>query len=128
MSELLLDTHTFIWYSESSSELPELVQVEIEDADQVYVSIASLWEIAIKVSLGKLVLQADYITFESGLLAAGLTLLPISFADTVKVISLPFHHRDPFDRILVAQAMNLNCPLVSRDSILDSYSVQRSWL
>lgn len=128
MSELLLDTHTFIWYSESSSKLPAIVRVSIEDADQVYVSIASLWEIAIKVSLGKLALQADYTTLESGLLSAGLTLLPISFADTVRVISLPFHYRDPFDRILVAQAMNLNCPLVSQDNILDAYSVQRSWI
>jgi len=128
MSEFLLDTHTFIWYSESSPNLPDPVRIEIEDADQAYVSIVSLWEIAIKVSLGKLALQADYTTLESGLLSAGLTLLPISFDDTVRVISLPFYHRDPFDRILVAQAINLNCPLVSRDSILDAYSVQRSWV
>jgi PIN domain nuclease of toxin-antitoxin system len=127
MSELLLDTHTFIWYSEGSSDLPGGVRIRIEDADQVYVSIASLWEIAIKVSLGKLALQSDYTTLEAGLLSAGMSLLPISFADTVRVVSLPFHHRDPFDRILVAQAMNLNCPLVSRDNILDAYLIQRSW-
>ncbi|BAU14846.1 hypothetical protein LEP3755_53990 [Leptolyngbya sp. NIES-3755] len=124
----MLDTHTFIWYSEGLPNLPNPIRIAIEDADQAYVSIVSLWEIAIKVSLGKLALQADYTTLESGLLSARLTLLPISFDDTVGVISLPSHHRDPFDRILVAQAINLNCPLVSRDSILDAYPVQRSWV
>ena len=66
MSILLLDTHTFIWYSESSPKLPDPVRVRIEDAEQVYVSIVSLWEIAIKVSVGKLALQANYTTLESG--------------------------------------------------------------
>lgn len=127
MSALLLDTHTFIWFSENAPNLSVALNEQIESADRVYLSIASLWEIAIKISIGKLTLQADYAEIEAQLPAAGILLLPISFADTVQVRNLPFHHRDPFDRILIAQSINHSLVLVSRDEMFDAYAVQRLW-
>jgi PIN domain nuclease of toxin-antitoxin system len=88
MSSLLLDTHTFIWYSEDDDNLPVATKAQIESADQAYVSIASLWEIAIKLSIGKLQLQGDYAAIETGLNASGIMLLPILFTDTVQVCHL----------------------------------------
>lgn len=127
MSALLLDTHAFIWFSENAPNLSVTLKEQIESADRVYLSIASLWEIAIKISIGKLTLQSDYADIEAQLPAAGILLLPISFADTVRVRNLPFHHRDPFDRILIAQSINHSLVLVSRDEMFDAYAVQRLW-
>ena len=127
MNSLLLDTHAFIWFLENDSHLPVATRQYIESADTVFVSIASLWEIAIKLSIGKIALQSAYETIEAGLDNAGLTLLQISFADTLLVRHLPLHHRDPFDRIIVAQAIDRDLLLVSRDRNLDSYQIQRLW-
>ncbi len=99
MTKLLLDTHAFIWYSENDSKLPESIKTEIEIADRVCISIASLWEIAIKLSIGKLSLRSNYESIEASLEPAGIILLPISFADTVRVMNLPLYHRDPFVRV-----------------------------
>lgn len=128
MSSLLLDTHTFIWLSEEDTNLPEKLRVMIEEADDVYLSIASLWEIAIKLSIGKLSLNKDYETIGVEVESSDITLLPISFADTVQVRKLPLHHRDPFDRILVAQAMNNCLVIVSQDTQLDAYPIERLWI
>ncbi len=127
MTNLLLDTHAFIWYSEDDSKLPESIKTEIETADRVYISIASLWEIAIKLSIGKLLLRSNYESIESSLSPAGIDLLPIAFADTVRVMSLPLHHRDPFDRILIAQAINNSLTLVSCDTAFTAYPIQLRW-
>jgi PIN domain nuclease of toxin-antitoxin system len=127
VTNLLLDTHAFIWYSEDDSKLPETIKLEIETADRVYISIASLWEIAIKLSIGKLSLRSNYESIESSLEPAGIILLPISFADTVLVMNLPLHHRDPFDRILIAQAINNSLTLVSCDNAFTAYPIQLRW-
>jgi PIN domain nuclease of toxin-antitoxin system len=127
VNNLLLDTHTFIWYSEDDPKLPELLKKEIEIADSVYLSIASLWEIAIKLSISKLSLKSNYESIEASLEPAGIILLPISFVDTVRVMNLPLHHRDPFDRILIAQSMNNSLTLVSCDAIFTAYSIQLRW-
>ena len=127
MTNILLDTHAFIWYSEDDSKLPESIKTEIEIADRVCISIASLWEIAIKLSIGKLSLRSNYETIESSLEPAGIILLPISFADTVRVMNLPLHHRDPFDRILIAQAINNSLTLVSCDAAFTAYPIQLRW-
>jgi PIN domain nuclease of toxin-antitoxin system len=127
VTNLLLDTHAFIWYSENDSKLPESIKIEIETADRVYTSIASLWEIAIKLSIGKLSLRSNYESIESSLKPAGIDLLPISFADTVQVMNLPLHHRDPFDRILIAQAINNSLTLVSCDAAFTAYPIQLRW-
>lgn len=127
MTDLLLDTHTFIWYSENDPKLPESIKINIENADRVYISIASLWEIAIKLSIGKLSLRSNYESIETSLEPAGISLLPISFADTVRVMNLPLHHRDPFDRILIAQSINHSLTLVSCDAAFAAYSIQIKW-
>jgi PIN domain nuclease of toxin-antitoxin system len=127
VTNLLLDTHAFIWYSEDDSKLPESIKLEIEAADRVYLSIASLWEVAIKLSIGKLSLRSNYESIEASLEPAGIGLLPISFADTVRIMNLPLHHRDPFDRILIAQAINNSLTLVSCDAAFTTYPIQLRW-
>jgi PIN domain nuclease of toxin-antitoxin system len=127
MSPLLLDTHAFIWLTEDDANLPDILKDRIEAANNVYVSIASLWEIAIKLNIGKLSLQRSYKTIGSERESSDISLLPISFADTAQVRNLPLHHRDPFNRILVAQAINHALVLISRDPAFDAYSIQRVW-
>jgi PIN domain nuclease of toxin-antitoxin system len=128
MSHFLLDTHTFIWLTENDPQLPARLRSAIETADLVYLSIASLWEIAIKVQLSKLSLQQDYEVIGSALENSDILILPISFADTVQVKNLPLHHRDPFDRMLVAQAIN-HCRLfASADSTLDAIFMPLLWI
>jgi PIN domain nuclease of toxin-antitoxin system len=127
MSQLLLDTHVFIWFSEDAPNLPTAVREKIESADSVYLSIVSLWEIAIKISIGKLSLQTNYHDIEAGLVSLGIELIPISFADTTRLIDLPLHHRDPFDRLLIVQAIERSLLLVSADEVFDAYPVQLFW-
>jgi PIN domain nuclease of toxin-antitoxin system len=111
----------------SSSSLPEQLRIIIDTADIVYISIASLWEIAIKLNLGKLSLQRSYETIVPAIDASDILMLPISFADTVQIRNLPLHHGDPFDQMLIAQAINHSLIIISRDKKFDAYSVQRIW-
>ena len=127
MNRLLLDTHALIWFVSNDPNLPVSTRDKIESADDVFLSIASLWEMAIKLNIGKLPLQGNFEDIEPQLSAAGITILPITFADTVQFRYLPLHHRDPFDRILVAQAINHSLVLVSRDVAFDAYDLQRVW-
>lgn len=127
MNRLLLDTHALIWFVSNDPNLPVSTRDKIESADDVLLSIASLWEMAIKLNIGKLPLQGNFEDIEPQLSAAGITILPITFADTVQFRYLPLHHRDPFDRILVAQAINNSLVLVSRDVAFDAYDLQRLW-
>ncbi|WP_377475104.1 MAG: type II toxin-antitoxin system VapC family toxin [Microcoleus anatoxicus] len=127
MNRLLLDTHALIWFVSNDPNLPVSTRDKIESADDVFLSIASLWEMAIKLNIGKLPLQGAFEDIEPQLIAAGITILPLTFADTVQFRYLPLHHRDPFDRILVAQAINHSLVLVSRDVAFDAYDLQRLW-
>jgi len=127
MNRLLLDTHALIWFVSNDPNLPGSTRDKIESADDVFLSIASLWEMAIKLNIGKLPLQGNFEDIEPQLIAASITILPLTFADTVQFRYLPLHHRDPFDRILVAQAINHSLVLVSRDVAFDAYDLQRLW-
>ena len=127
MSQFLLDTHTFIWLTENDLKLPDNLRISIDTADLVYLSIVSLWEMAIKLQLGKLSLQQDYETIGATLENSDILMLPISFNDTVQVRNLPLHHRDPFDRILIAQAINHSLVIASADAAFDTYPVRRIW-
>jgi PIN domain nuclease of toxin-antitoxin system len=127
MNRLLLDTHALIWFVSNDPNLPVSTRDKIESADDVFLSIASLWEMAIKLNIGKLPLQGNFEDIEPQLIAADITILPVTFADTVQFRYLPLHHRDPFDRILVAQAINHSLVLVSRDVAFDAYDLQRLW-
>jgi PIN domain nuclease of toxin-antitoxin system len=123
-SRLLLDTHIFLWWRGEPSRLPSQVRSSIATADIVFVSVASAWEVAIKVSLGRLELPD---TIEAGVLASGFEKLLISFSHTEQVAILPHHHRDPFDRMLVAQAKAEGLTLVTHDRLLAPYDVEILW-
>ena len=126
---LLLDTHSLLWFIGGDANLPESARSLIEDpANQSFVSVASLWEMAIKVSLGRLTLKSSFETLVPHQLQQnGFGLLPITVAHLASVISLPFHHRDPFDRLLIAQATVEQMALVSRDGAFEAYDVNRLW-
>jgi PIN domain nuclease of toxin-antitoxin system len=124
----LLDTHVVLWYLQGNSTLSVTARTIIDHKEgELYFSIASLWEIAIKQGLGKLEIQRPFRDLKPALAQLDIQILPITFADTETYLSLPLHHRDPFDRILVAQAIARNLILVSRDALLDAYPIQRQW-
>ncbi len=124
---LLLDTHALIWFLDEDIRLPASTRIQIETTPVIFVSIASLWEISIKANIGKLDLAAPFSTIEPNLAALDITQLPITFKDLEIYLSLPLHHRDPFDRLLIAQAMNHSLTLVSQDAQMNAYSIQRFW-
>ena len=126
---VLLDTHAIIWYFESDARLSPTALAAIDDtANHPSVSIASAWEMAIKTSNGRLHLEVSLQTMLSeGLTAAGITLLQLSLAHIFAVTTLPQHHRDPFDRMLIAQALVEQLPIVSIDTALDAYGIERIW-
>lgn len=124
----LLDTHTIIWFINGDAELSEKARTVIEkDAASNVVSVASLWEIAIKVSLGKLELTRPFSEIKTQLDENGFQLLPITWEDTLLIASLPFHHRDPFDRILIAQSINNNLSVITKDDHFKLYAVPVIW-
>ncbi|MDB9525600.1 type II toxin-antitoxin system VapC family toxin [Oscillatoria sp. CS-180] len=123
----LLDTHTFIWLTGNDPKLPATLRETIDTAETVYLSIASLWEIAIKVQLGKLALHQEYDLIGAELVASDIELLHIEFLDTAQVRKLETHHRDPFDRMLIAQAINRSLIILSNDRAFDAYEVERLW-
>ena len=116
----LLDTHLVLWAMQDSKQLSASARKQILAAEANYVSAASLWEIAIKASLGKLAVDGE--EFEEQLGAAGFLPLPITWQHTVQVRKLPMHHRDPFDRMLIAQAVSEPLRLLTHDANLRVYS------
>jgi len=126
---VLLDTHALYWYIEGDSQLSTTARTLIQDAaNEVLISPASYWEIAIKISLGKWQLNRPYADFIAiGLQEYGFLILPILPAHTARLIGMPFHHKDPFDRLLAAQALAEEIPLVSADTAFDDYGVTRWW-
>jgi PIN domain nuclease of toxin-antitoxin system len=126
---LLLDTHAFLWFILDDAKLSNPARALISDPDNiVQVSPASYWEMAIKISLGKYALPEPFATFMEHQLAINdFGVLPIEPKHAAVLTELPFHHRDPFDRMLVAQALGEQIPLVSADSALDAYTLTRLW-
>lgn len=121
-----LDTHTFIWFV-MGPRLSNELRVQIENNENL-LSIASAWEIAIKHSTGKLRLGLPFHVFvEQQTSLNGIQLVNINLDHLVVVATLPFHHRDPFDRLLIAQAMVEQIPIWSADSVFDAYPIQRLW-
>jgi len=129
MMSLLLDTHTMLWFFWDDLQLSSNAKRVIEDANnRKLVSIASCWEIAIKVGLGKLDLGEPSRSFLSREIAwNNFELQPISLSHATMVEGLASHHKDPFDRLLIAQAMVECMPLVSGDAIFDQYGITRLW-
>ena len=127
--KLLLDSQTLIWAADDPAKLTALAQALLQDpSHDRLVSAASLWEIAIKFSLGRLPLSLPYRQWMDKAIAdLGLILLPITLDHAERQASLPWHHRDPFDRLLVAQAQVESMPIVSADAKLDIYGITRIW-
>ncbi len=127
--KLLLDTHSFLWFIGGGSKLSMNARMLIEDvSNQSMLSVASLWEMAIKVSIGKLSLGQPFETLIPQQMSLnGIGMLEISFPHTVVVATLPVYHRDPFDRLLIAQAIVEQIPIVSCDPAFDRYTITRLW-
>jgi len=125
---VLLDTHTFIWYIEGNPKLTENAKNVIELSDEkVYLSIISLWEIAIKTNKKQLTLQNQFDDLLDVLNSLEIEILSITFADTQTYKNLPLHHGDPFDRMLISQAMTNNLVIIGCDRAFDNYPVQMLW-
>ena len=125
----LLDSHTLLWYTLDDPQLSKTAESLILDpTNEIFTSPASYWEIAIKVSIGKLELHSPFGEFVDVCLNKyGFRILPIEPKHAAALIDLPFHHRDPFDRMLIAQAMMESVQIIGNDRAFDAYSVKRLW-
>ncbi len=122
---ILLDTHILLWYIRGDKKLTDDLRRLIEvSADTVHLSIVSLWEIAIKMNVGKLELNCDFKDLEKILKAVKIDLIEITFSDLEIYKQSPLHHRDPFDRLIIAQAKNRGYSLVSQDANFNLYDIE----
>jgi len=124
----LLDTHTLIWFLRSPASLPAMIRELIEDsASTLAVSLATPWEMSIKTSIGRLD-GADILEdFESIMMRGQFNLLTPTVAQVIRSGRLPWYHRDPFDRLIAAQTLELGWSLLSKDTVFDAYGVRRLW-
>ncbi len=127
--KLLLDTHSFLWFVGNSPKLSGKARQLIHDLNnEVYLSIASVWEMGIKVSIGKMSLTQPIKSFVTSQLSANrINLLAIELDEIETISQMPLHHKDPFDRLLAAQSLVRGMPIISIDSKLDFYAVNRIW-
>ena len=124
----LVDTHALIWFLNGDNELTDNAKKAIEEKDAInFISIVSLWEIAIKISIGKLELKIPFAKISEQLENNGFQILPVTFEDTLLLSTLPFHHRDPFDRIIISQSFNNKLRIISKDKFFDAYQVSLIW-
>jgi len=130
--QYLLDSHTFLWYISGNSDLSSKAKSIIEtENSELLISIASLWEISIKYGLGKLEINGTYDSIAEDLMENDIEILPIDFVHTKVQANLPLHHKDPFDRILISQALSENIDIIGKDEVFDLYFkdglTQRIW-
>ena len=119
---LLLDTHAFLWYYSGSSNLSKNARLAIENPENdFFISMASLWEISIKNGLGKLDLDAPLDTFFKDVVQKGFNLMPVDPSHILQSATLPSHHRDPFDRLIIGQALAEQMSVVTKDSLFEPY-------
>lgn len=123
-TNLLIDTQSFIWFAENDPKLSASARDIMEDkGNNLFISIASLWEIVIKSSLGKLELKKDIPDVINSVSQSGFYILPIKPPHLITLLGLPYHHKDPFDRLIISQAITENTPIVSSDENFDAYKV-----
>ncbi|ASC74135.1 PIN domain nuclease [Halomicronema hongdechloris C2206] len=127
--KLLLDTHTFIWWDSQSSQIPEGTLDLLKSPDnELLLSLVSVWEIQIKAHLGKLELKAPLLDIVQRQESQnGVVILPIALAHIIELDQLPWHHKDPFDRLLIAQSRVEAATLVSKDPAFNHYDCQMIW-
>jgi PIN domain nuclease of toxin-antitoxin system len=129
MQRVLLDTHSFLWFVTEDPKLSAVAQrVIAEGGNEPILSVACVWEIAIKVSIGRLPIPAPLDSFIPEQLRINrISLLPIELKHLFEVTRIPLHHRDPFDRMIIAQAIVEGLPVLSADPAFDKYPIQRLW-
>jgi PIN domain nuclease of toxin-antitoxin system len=121
----LVDTQSFIWFVEDDAKLPARIRTLMENAGScLIISIASLWEMTIKMSLGKLVLSGDIAAMLDKVIGNGFTILPVELKHLITLSTLDFIHRDPFDRIIVSQSISDGMPIISSADIFSQYPVK----
>lgn len=128
----LIDTHTFLWFIEGSTQLSEFPKSLVENENnEIYVSIISLWEISIKTSLNKLSVKGEYESIVFDIEKNDIDILPMTFTHTIQQNKLPHIHKDPFDRMILSQAIVENINIISRDEVFDEYlkptTIKRIW-
>ena len=122
---ILLDTHTFIWWDTDQTQLSaEGIALLKDPLNDIMLSVVSLWEITVKYQLGKLAVRAPLASVVQDQLQNGFALLPVTLEHVLSLTPLPLHHRDPFDRLLIAQAIAEQAVLLTRDSEFGLYPVQ----
>lgn len=126
--QYLLDTHSFLWFIKGDEQLSAKARQYIEDPDnEGYISIVSFWEMSIKIQLDKLRIAMPFKDLYKEADKNGLKLLPVTFAHTEKLLTLSLHHRDPFDRMLISQAIIDKLPIVGKDRNFEKYKVTLIW-
>jgi PIN domain nuclease of toxin-antitoxin system len=129
VTEYLIDTQSLLWFVENDEKLPLKIKSVMEDDNSCLItSIASLWEIAIKTSIKKLVLSVEFDVFIEKILLNGFEILPIEYSHLITLTTLEFPHRDPFDRIIIAQAIAEKMQIISSDDIFGRYPVKWFWV
>lgn len=125
----LLDTHTLLWITTDDPKLSTQVRALYLNAEnEIFFSLASIWELAIKSSLSKITFKSNLEEFiEEHVKGNRIDVLKIELSHVLRIESLPFHHRDPFDRLLIAQAIEDNLAILGNDNIFDKYRVKRIW-
>lgn len=125
---LLLDTHTFLWFIDGSNELSTKIKNQITNPEITkYISIASLWEIAIKINNGKLKLDFSFEELRNIIISNGFEILALDFEHILKITNLERIHKDPFDRIIIAQAQVEKLTIITRDANFKKYKVKVMW-
>ena len=124
-----MDTHTLLWFIAEDKELSDRAsRLILNSSSEILLSTASLSEIAIKVNIGKLALDKPFNQlFPDELDSRGIDMLDITIDHFMQVTALPLHHRDPFDRLIIAQALVEGLPIIGVDSAFDAYGVSREW-
>ncbi|NJN27800.1 MAG: type II toxin-antitoxin system VapC family toxin [Cyclobacteriaceae bacterium] len=126
--DLLLDTHVLLWYISGNSLIPsKLIQTINDETNKCFISIASIWEIVIKLSLNKLEIKGGFNTIEDFLENNDFELLPIDFEHSKRLLNLELIHRDPFDRMIIVQAQAGNMTIISKDAYFKDYNIQVLW-
>lgn len=125
---ILLDTHTFLWFYSGDERLSPIAKALVVDsANACFLSIASVWEIGIKTSIGKLELRVDFAELARFMAANSIRLLPVTIEHIQQLQQLPFHYRDPFDRLLIAQAITEQLTIVGKDAVFNQYPARVIW-
>ncbi len=121
---LLLDTHIVLWYIHDDEQLPDTIRKMINDGEnRCMVSYASIWEMAIKFSIGKLKYSNDFAEIAAAVLNTGIEIMPLEIGYLMKYVDLPLHHRDPFDRLIISQAISEGWKVISVDEQFKKYDV-----